>query len=151
MQIKVIVLNNISASNWEELFDKVASYLYTENMVKDGYKEFLVKREKEFPTGFLFNENFALALPHADIKYSQAQAVVLVRPAKPVEFKRADDSSKTVNANIIVFLIIKDEKAYTKFLSQLVALFQNEEVQQEALKGNLGFIKERVEEIAAKI
>lgn len=144
--IDVIILNS-NASSWEELFNEVSEYLLKNGIVKNGYKEFLINREKEFPTGLKFNDSFAIALPHADIQYSNKQCAVIVKPNKEIWFNRMDEKSETVKVDIIVFLIITDAKTYNKFLSNLMILFQNPKVQNIIKEGKLDLLAEELKKL----
>jgi len=144
--IKIITLNS-NAKTWQEMFEEVADYLLRQGIVKEGYKEFLKNREKEFPTGLKFNEDFAIALPHADIKYSNEQCVVLVKPSNNVFFNLMDDKNASVKVSLVVFLIITDPTIYNKFLSRLVTIFQDTKIQRFINNGDLEPLKEAIEKI----
>ena len=145
--IDTIILNS-NATSWEELFDEVSQYLLEKGIVKSGYKEFLIKREKEFPTGLKFSDTFAIALPHADIQYSNKQCVVLVKPNKDVKFNRMDEKSETVKVDLVVFLIITDANSYNKFLSGLLELLQNIEIQKIIKEGKLDLVAEEIKKLS---
>jgi len=137
--VEIITLQS-SATTWQELFNEVAEYALKNNLVKNGYKEFLISREKEYPTGLKYNDSFAIALPHADIKYSNRQCIILVKPANKITFNRMDDKNSTVDVDLVAFLIITDADTYSKFLSKLVTYFQDQNVQNLIKLGKLDII-----------
>jgi len=103
--VEIITLQS-SATTWQELFNEVAEYALKNNLVKNGYKEFLISREKEYPTGLRYNDSFAIALPHADIKYSNKQCIILVKPASKITFNRMDDKNSTVDVDLVAFHLL---------------------------------------------
>jgi PTS system galactitol-specific IIA component len=118
-----------TADGWEGVLRELAEEAHQQGYVEENYKEFLLDREREYPTGLEISPlEYGLAIPHADPDYVREQALILALPDEPVSFQSMDDPSQTVDAEVILLLVIEEEEeeGYTNFLSNLIPLFQDE-------------------------
>lgn len=106
---------------------KMGEHAFEEGFVKDSYVNALLEREQEFPTGLeIPPEGLGLAIPHADPEHVNEEIFILGIPEEPVEFRSMEDPEETIEAELILLLVIKETEGYTQFLSNLTKLFQGE-------------------------
>jgi len=125
--IKILTLN-VEGDNWKDILTEMSDALYKLKYVKSGYRDAIINREEKFPTGIELPGGVGVAIPHAEAKFVNEEAVVLGFPQSPVDFKRMDDPEKIAKVHCVFLLLIKNpEKGYVKFLSKLTTLFQRKE------------------------
>ena len=129
----------------EQILSKISEELYKEGYVKETYKEALLKRESEFPTGLNIGDGVGIALPHTDIEHVNKEAMVIIIPKNKVKFNLMDDPQNVIDVSVIFLLVIKDPKGYVKFLSKLTSLFQSNELKDAIIKKDLQKIKQLIE------
>lgn len=107
---------------------KMGEHAFENGFVKESYVDALLEREEEFPTGLeIPPESLGLAIPHADPEHVNEEIFILGVPEEPVEFRSMEDPDETVEAELVLLLVIKETEGYTQFLSSLTKLFQGEE------------------------
>ncbi|MFT8930644.1 MAG: PTS sugar transporter subunit IIA [Sporolactobacillus sp.] len=112
------------ALNETELFEKIASRLYCQGFVNKDYKDGLVKREENFPTG-LMTQYLNIALPHSDTCFIEQPFICVVRIKDPITVKQMGDNQEIEVRNFL-FLGIKDPSKQVGLLQFLMELFQDE-------------------------
>lgn len=113
--------------------------------VTDEYRQALLDREREFPTGiYIPLLNYSVAIPHADAELVSEQALVVGVPESPVTFANMEDPEETVNAELVLLLVVSDTDDYSEFLSNLVPLFQEESFHEHVQSGNGDAVVEKI-------
>lgn len=135
----------LQADGYETALTRMSKHARDRGYVKETYRGALLERESEFPTGLQMGEDFGLAIPHADPEHVNEAAVLVGVPESPVPFHSMEDPQKTVDAELIVLLIIKDTEGYTQFLSRLVTLFQESDFPHHVREGNIQTIVDLIE------
>jgi PTS system galactitol-specific IIA component len=123
--MKILFYEDIHGDK-KEILTKISEDLFQKGYVKASFKEALLKRETEFPTGLDLGDGIAIALPHTDTIHVNEEIMVIIIPSNQVKFALMDDPTKDVNVSVIFLLLIKDPQGYTKFLSKLVSIFQTD-------------------------
>ncbi|HIY92298.1 PTS sugar transporter subunit IIA [Companilactobacillus sp. HBUAS56275] len=119
-----IVLLDIAPKDSTEALGMVADELIKKDVVKESYKDAVIKREKEFPTG-LNAPSLGIAIPHTDAIHVNKPQIAIARLAQPVKFLQMGDGAD-VEAKLIFMLALKEPHAQLETLQKLVALIQNE-------------------------
>lgn len=119
-----VVLLDIQAKDSTEALSIVADELEKKNIVKDTYKNAIIQREKEFPTG-LNAPNCGIAIPHTDAIHVNKQQIAIARLLTPVKFLQMGDGAD-VEAKLIFMLALKEPHAQLETLQKLMSLIQNE-------------------------
>lgn len=122
---KKLININVTADNWEEVLKNVSNMFIKQDCVKEGFYEALVYREREFPTGIQI-DNIGVAFPHVDTKYVKKTAISVITLQPSVEFKRMDDSNKSVDVSIVFGLAVSNPKKHLKILQKIINLIQQE-------------------------
>lgn len=119
-----IVLLDIAPKNSTEALSMLSDELIKKDVVKKSYKDAIIKREKEFPTG-LNASSCGIAIPHTDAIHVNKPQIAIARLAQPVNFLQMGDGAD-VEAKLIFMLALKEPHAQLETLQKLVALIQNE-------------------------
>lgn len=111
----------------EEVLKQMADLLFRKGYVRETYADALLEREKRYPTGLELPGGVNVAIPHADIQHVIKQALVIGAPDGPIQFNSMEDPSKFLDVHVIFLLVINNPDGYVKFLSNLAAMFQEEQ------------------------
>jgi|SRR5690606_11739948 len=118
------LIMRLQATSHSEAISKMADCLIQEGYAIPAYKEALLKRELEFPTGLQVPAG-GIAIPHADSKFVLHEAVALAILAEPVPFQCMDDHEKTVEVDIIMMLAIKHPEKQLATLQEVISMIQD--------------------------
>lgn len=117
----------INAEDQEDLFNKVSNLLEEKNIVTSTYKEALIERERNFPTGldmeFLGKNLPNVAIPHTDIIHNLTENIVVVKLDKPVTFHNMIAPDKEVQVSLLFFIINNSSSSQTNILAHLMDFF----------------------------
>ena len=119
-----IVQLDITPKDSTEALSIVSDELIKKNVVKESYKDAIIKREEEFPTG-LNAPSCGIAIPHTDAIHVNKPQIAIARLAQPVKFLQMGDGAD-VEAKLIFMLALKEPHAQLETLQKLMALIQNE-------------------------
>jgi Phosphotransferase system mannitol/fructose-specific IIA domain (Ntr-type) len=109
-----IVLLDIAPKDSTEALGMVADELIKKDVVKESYKDAVIKREKEFPTG-LNAPSLGIAIPHTDAIHVNKPQIAIARLAQPVKFLQMGDGAD-VEAKLIFMLALKEPHAQLETL-----------------------------------
>ncbi|MDZ7838374.1 MAG: PTS sugar transporter subunit IIA [Actinomycetota bacterium] len=111
--------------NPAEVFDCVAPVLIQKGIVEPGFKERLMQREEEYPTG-LDTESMGIAIPHVGRCMVKKEALAVVICNHPVTFRKMGNPSQKIQVSIIFFPLIKSRQA--SFLGMLLNNIRNSDI-----------------------
>ncbi|HWQ77290.1 MAG TPA: PTS sugar transporter subunit IIA [Anaerovoracaceae bacterium] len=117
----------------EALFVDAGRKLHSLNYVRSDLGEALGRREADYPTGLL-TEPFPVAIPHTDPEYVNSPCIAFLRLKKPILFEHMGEPEKTVPAQFIFVLGVKDPAAQVKVLSAVIRMI-SDHVFMQRLKG----------------
>ncbi|MGC8757920.1 MAG: PTS sugar transporter subunit IIA [Caldisericaceae bacterium] len=109
----------------EEALTFLSDRLQELGYVKQLYKESLLEREQNHPTGLELSNSVSVAIPHTDTEFANDDVFVIGVPKNEIDFFRIDDTSKSISVDLIFLFVIKDPQKYLKFLSELTENFAN--------------------------
>jgi PTS system galactitol-specific IIA component len=115
----------ITATEKEDVIKILADKLKAKGLVKDGYYENVVEREKDFPTGL--PTVIPVALCHTEAKYVNQSAMAVGTLVQPVEFNEMGTPERNIQAEIIFLLALKDPKDQISYLKKMVTVFKSKE------------------------
>src|SRR5699024_8064439 len=121
---KNLISLNVDYSSQAEMFEKVSFDLEQEGFVEHSFKEALIEREKEFPTGLSTNE-FNVAIPHTDVKHVKYPFIYVTTSIAPLDFVQMGSDSSLIKVNTIFILGIKDPQGQVGLLSEIMEKIQN--------------------------
>ncbi|WP_353989504.1 PTS sugar transporter subunit IIA [Pediococcus argentinicus] len=114
-------------SNNEELFEQIAKIGLDNNYVTEDFLPKIKKREQEFPTGLQL-EKQGVAIPHTDADTIKHEFVAVITNKNPIGFKRMDDPSEEVKAQVIFVLGLNMPHAQLEMLQALMSIIQNNDL-----------------------
>lgn len=126
---KELMSLDIKSKGQEDIIGHMYNKLYHLGYVTEDYKEAILSREKEFPTG-LPTDPAAVAIPHVDSKYICKPFIYFVRLNEPINWYEMG-SDNTVNVKYIFALGFNDEINHISGLQNLIDKVQNEVFMQE--------------------
>ena len=115
----------ITETRKEDVIKILADKLKARGLVKDGYYENVIKREKDFPTGL--PTVIPVALCHTEAQYVNQSAMAVGTMAQPVEFNEMGTPERNIQAEIIFLLALKDPKDQITYLKKMVTVFKSKE------------------------
>jgi mannitol/fructose-specific phosphotransferase system IIA component (Ntr-type) len=119
-----------NADNTEEILRKIGHKLLENGLVKEGFIESIVEREKKYPTGIdlsVVGEDLPnVAIPHSEPEYSNCKKLVVVKLEKEIKFKNMIDPSKELKVKYLFFILNNEKSNQTNILSHLMSFFTRE-------------------------
>ncbi len=136
MEQKFLKEDNIfikkSFKDKKEALEFFSDNLMDRGKILDGFKEALLEREENYPTGLLVGD-INLAIPHADHIYVKESEILLCTLENPILFQRMDKPEEVVEVSIIILLAISDPNAHIKVLQRLFSLIQDQTILKEII------------------
>ena len=118
---------SLSFDSQRDLFEQVADLLEDKGVVKESYREALIAREADFPTGldmeFLGKNLPNVAIPHTDTGHCLTENVAVVRLDKPITFRNMIAPTSEVEVSLLFFIINSSNDSQTGILSHLMDFF----------------------------
>ncbi|TWT25997.1 PTS sugar transporter subunit IIA [Planomicrobium sp. CPCC 101110] len=121
---KELIVLNLEASSKEEVLEVLGNLLTEHGVVKEGFIESVLQREKEFPTG-LPTEPFGVAIPHTDGDMVHDSKIAFASLKNPVKFAAMGGSAELVDVKIVFMLALNSSQGQLDMLQKLVGLFQD--------------------------
>lgn len=117
---------NIHADNREDLINKMSEEFLNRGYIKPEYRQSLIEREKEYPTGLTFNE-YNVAIPHTTYSLINEQRIVFVRLDNTVKFGEMGTNEKQLDVSVVLFLLIKKGEEQVTVLLNLMNILGDSE------------------------
>ncbi len=116
-----------------EVLSAMADHLFQKGLVKETYKEAILNREKEFPTG-LFTGNLNVAIPHADTRHVNNASLCVGIAENPVKFYAMDEPDNIIDINMVFMLALKEAHGHIEMLQKVISLIQDQEAVEKMIK-----------------
>jgi len=100
--------------------------LETQNYVKPTYRQGLLDREANFPTGLELGVGYHIAIPHTDAQHVNKSAICLGHLINPVYFQRMDNPEDSVAVEVIFMIALQQQDKQVDILPQLLTLFSDQ-------------------------
>ncbi|MBD1382806.1 PTS sugar transporter subunit IIA [Metabacillus arenae] len=123
---KELVYLNEHIETKEELYGFVADHLFQIGFVKKTYKEALIAREREYPTG-LSLEGVNIGIPHTDCFHIEEPFIYLVKTKHSVTLTHMGTDDVEIPVHYLFFLGIKKPTEQVQLLQTLMDKFQDPE------------------------
>lgn len=121
-----LVLLDADVKSRDELLGRLADTLCTQGYVKESYREGVLTREQNFPTG-LPTQPYGVAIPHTDIVHVHTPAIAIARIKNPVDFIMMGEAETVVPVQLCFMLAMKEAHAQLDLLQRLMSLLQDAE------------------------
>ena len=120
---QLFVRTGIDFSTCHQALEHIGQEMLVKGVVHETWPQALLAREADFPTGIAL-QNHAVAIPHCEAMHAKSPAIYLIRPQKPVLFRRADDDGE-IPVSLIIALIVENPTAQLTLLRRLFSELQN--------------------------
>lgn len=121
---ELIDLNNNNKDIKEDFFTKKSLELIESGYVKESFKDAIIARENEYPTGLVL-ENINLAIPHTDTEHIKEPFVYINRLKNKIEFNQMGNEEDTVSVKDVWMLGIKDGAKQVDLLAFIMEIFSD--------------------------
>lgn len=122
---KEVILFDVDVKDKTDAETKLANHLRQAGVVTEQFKDAVLQRESNFPTG-LQTETIGVAIPHTDAYKVITPQIGFMRLKNPVTFNQMGDNAE-ISVSIIFMLALKKSDDQLTMLQKLMGLFQNKE------------------------
>ncbi|HWQ78646.1 MAG TPA: PTS sugar transporter subunit IIA [Anaerovoracaceae bacterium] len=145
-----MVLTDCDAESDEEVITLLSELARDRNYVNEIFKEKILEREREFPTGLPMEVPIAIPHVHDGCLESFFSVAVMKRP---VAFQSMDGSEEPVMTRLVFLFGITDPRHQTEVLKRFCTIFQNAELLQGyiAIKDRDLLLKRMTEDLGGTI
>lgn len=133
LEKEIVLLNVRDVSNQDEAIEKLVRKLLDAEVVKNSYLPAIMKREQEYPTGLLVENEIGIAIPHTDAEHVLENQIAVMTLSEPVNFKQMADISTIVPVDIIFMLALKESDSQLSILQKLMMMGQDVEALEKLL------------------
>lgn len=110
----------------KEVLSALCDNLCKQGVVKSTYKDAILKREEEYPTGLKCGA-VNIAIPHADVEHVNQAAISVAVLKQPVDFYAMDEPDGTVPISMVIMLALTEAHGHLEMLQKVVGLIQNQD------------------------
>ncbi|EBR4458231.1 PTS sugar transporter subunit IIA [Salmonella enterica] len=103
------------------LLTRLAECLQADGLVKPGFADGVLEREKVYPTG-IFMETHSVAIPHTEFEHVNQTGFSIGINLAGVEFQRTDEPEESVIPQIVVMMAIDKTCEKVAIIQSLFAL-----------------------------
>ena len=118
---------NLEAVDNKEVIEKLSKILLEKNLVKSNYKDEVLKREDNFPTG-LNSGYIRFAIPHTEAKFVNKTAMAVAVLKDTVSFNKMENKNENLDVKLVFLLAVNDPNNQVKVLQKLMGGMQNKEL-----------------------
>ncbi|NLD24972.1 MAG: PTS sugar transporter subunit IIA [Bacteroidales bacterium] len=119
-----LVFYKPKVENYNELFTMISKELLKRSLVKEGFLDSILLREKNYPTG-ITSEIVNFAIPHTSPEYVLENKICTIILEKPMKFQNMVDKSLDVEVEIVFMILITDGNKHVKALSKVMELVRD--------------------------
>lgn len=115
------------SSDKYDFLNKISDYLIEKGYVIPKFKDKIIKREKQFPTG-LITKTINISIPHSETEYVLKEGIIVVIYPDKIKFNRMDKPDEEIEVEVSFILLLKDKNKHIKVLQQLSELLQSDKL-----------------------
>lgn len=121
-----LVFLNLTVSDRAELFKKLSTLFLDKGYVNEGFYDFIVEREENYPTG-LDLETHTVAIPHGNPEFIKQSFISVVTLTQPIKMKKMENADEEIEVDLFFVLGLNDGTQHLQILKQVIGLIQQEE------------------------
>ncbi|MFT8949196.1 MAG: PTS sugar transporter subunit IIA [Liquorilactobacillus hordei] len=122
---KNLFLTHLEAENNLDALGKIADNLYRHHYVEKNYRQAVLEREKEYPTG-LPSHWPIVAIPHADYRLVRKTTISVATLSHSVKFHDMGDTNNTLDVDVIIMMAIGQPHGQVEMLQKIVGIIQDD-------------------------
>ena len=123
---KDLIFLNLIVSDRIELFKELSALFLEKGYVNEGFYDFIVEREENYPTG-LDLETHTVAIPHGDSAFIKQPFISIVTLKEPIKMKKMENADEEIKVDLFFFLGLNDGTQHLQILKQVIGVIQHEE------------------------
>lgn len=123
---KDIVFKDVCAKDSSEFLGYISDILFEKGYVKETFKQAILKREMEYPTG-VSTQKFNLAIPHTDAEFVNKNGIAFIRFKDRCHFRELC-TNNDVDVDMAFLLLVANKDEQVVVLSKLMEIFSNDEL-----------------------
>lgn len=121
-----LIVLDLDVSNRAELFKKMASLFKEKGYVNDGFYDFIIEREENYPTGLDLGTH-TVAIPHGNPEYIKQSFISVVSLQHPIKMKKMEDADEEIDVDLFFILGLNDGSQHLQILKQVIGVIQQED------------------------
>ena len=121
-----LMFPQISFNTSLEVIKFMSDALFEKGLVKEGFAESVIEREKNFPTGL--NTVIPIAIPHTTSAFSKKEGFAIATLKEPVDFKDMGNPKQALKVKIVLIPVLMDNGPFTAFFSELIEKLRDTKV-----------------------
>ena len=120
-----LIFLDLVVADRTELFKKLSKLFLEKGYVKEGFYDFIVEREENYPTG-LDLETHTVAIPHGNPEFIEQSFISVVTLSQPIKMKKMENADEEIEVDLFFVLGLNDGTQHLKILKQVIGLIQQE-------------------------
>lgn len=129
---KALIFANQSFKTKEEILSFMADKLHENGYVKESYKENIISRENEYPTG-LNSESPKVAIPHTDYIHVNNSTLGFISLAEEVMFSNMENPDEEIPIKIVIVMALNNPEGQLEMLQKIMGIVQENELKERIL------------------
>ena len=119
-----LVALGVQADQKETIIKILSDKLLAQGLVKDSFYQNVLDREKVFPTGL--PTIIPMAICHTESEHVNSSAIAVGTVESPVAFQEMGTPERTVMAEIVFVIALKNPKDQIPWLQKMMTVFKDE-------------------------
>jgi PTS system galactitol-specific IIA component len=121
-----LVALDIQAEEKEDVIKTLSDKLLAQGFVKDSFYQNVLDREAVFPTGL--PTIIPMAICHTESEHVHSSAIAVGTVKSPVAFQEMGTPERTVMAEIVFVIALKNPKDQVPWLQKMMTVFKDEAI-----------------------
>ena len=121
-----LVALGIQAEEKEDVIKTLSDKLLAQGFVKDSFYQNVLDREAVFPTGL--PTIIPMAICHTESEHVHSSAIAVGTVKSPVAFQEMGTPERTVMAEIVFVIALKNPKDQVPWLQKMMTVFKDEAI-----------------------
>ncbi|MCB6203435.1 PTS sugar transporter subunit IIA [Extibacter muris] len=124
---KEFIFTELEGSSKEQIITQLADRLLAAGYVKDTYRNAVLDREKEYPTGLSLGE-YCIAIPHTFAAHVNQPAIAVAKLKNPVSFVEMGSADTALDVSLVMMMAISNPEEQVGLLKKILRLFSDEDI-----------------------
>lgn len=125
VSIENIILNQ-EVKDYKEALEFISDNLFERGYVKETYKEALLTREENSPTGLPIRP-WSVAIPHTDPEHVIKPCIFIIQLKNIIQFHEMGNPKENVDVKYLFGLVFTDASKQVSLLGSIIEMITNQE------------------------
>ena len=130
---KDLIYTNLKAETKEEVISQLAEELLQAGKVKDTFRDAVLAREVEYPTGLPLGD-YNIAMPHTFAAHVIEPTIAVAKLEEPVEFTEMGTTDTKLPVSLVMMMAVSDPREQVGMLKKILRFFSDGEVLETLMK-----------------